>query len=189
MKTITVLPYDEVKYIKTISFDMDFCGRYYTAKVVYKRNLSANYPMDSTKRSKVDEIMCYFPEECYPKDAIDELILKSVLERFPSAKVHTKLMLCDCERDEIMRELSHYPQVSFQINIQPRIDDIQTIINMHKAGKIEWRVFIKSLPLYLTNSNESELFSNSGSIIYYDLDKENDMIQLEPTLLNEVTTF
>lgn len=172
--------------MKTISFDMDFCGRNYTAKIVYKRNPSAGYPMDGTKRSKVDEMMCYFPEECYPKDVIDELILKSVQERFPSAKVHTRLMLCDCEKEEITKELSNYPQVSFQINIQPRIDDLGAIMNM---GKMEWRVFLKSLPLYLTNSNETELFRNSGSIIYYDLDKENDLIQLEPTLLNEVTTF
>jgi hypothetical protein len=40
MKTITVLPVEEVKFVKTISLDMDFCGRNYTAKIVYKRNLS-----------------------------------------------------------------------------------------------------------------------------------------------------
>lgn len=186
MKTITVLPVEEVKFVKTISLDMDFCGRNYTAKIVYKRNLSPDYPMDSTKRSKVDEMMSYFPEECYPQDVIDGLIFKSVQERYPSAKVHTRLMLCDCERDEIIRELSNYPQETFHIRIHPRIDSIETIQNM---GKIEWRVFLKTLPLYLTNTTDRELFKNEGSILYYDLNKEAEMIQMEPTLLNEVTTF
>lgn len=186
MVTINVLPLNEIKYVKTICFDMNLCGRYYTAKIVYKRNLSENYQMDNTKRSKVDELMCFFPEESFPKDAIDELILKGVRERYPSAKVYTRLMMWDCERDEIIKELSNYSQEKFQINILPRMDDVDAIMQM---GKSSWRVFVKSLPLYLTNSNHRELFKNECSFLYYDLNKENEMIKLESVLLNEVTTF
>lgn len=186
MKTIKVLPLEEIKYVKTICFNMDFCGHNYTAKIVYKRNPSTEYKMDNTKRSKVDELMCFYPEECFPKDAIDELILKGVQERYPSAKAYTRLMLCDCEKEDITKELANYPRESFQINIQPRIDDIDAILQM---GKSTWRVFMKSLPLYLTNSTEVDLFKNEGSFLYYDLDKEDEMISMEPALLNEVTTF
>lgn len=76
--------------------------------------------------------------------------------------------------------------VSFQINIQPRIDDIDAVV---KSGKTSWRVFTKVLPLYLTNSKDTTLFQNEGSFIYYDLDREQDMISLEPQLLSEVTVF
>ena len=48
---------------------------------------------------------------------------------------------------------------------------------------------MKSLPLYLTNTKDREIFKNEGSFLYYDLDKEDEMISIEPVLLNEVTTF
>lgn len=186
MKTINVLPIEEIFYVKTISFSVAYFGRLYTGKVVYKRNLTEHYVMDDSKRSKIDKMFYYYPEDCYPKDIIDEIILQGITKRYPDARVHTQLMLCDVERDDIMTELSHYKKVDFQINIQPRVDDINALI---KTGKTTWRVFIKSLPLYLTNSGETELFRNEGSFIYYDLDKEDELIELEPTLLNEVTTF
>lgn len=186
MKTINVLPIEEIFYIKTIYFSVEYFGRLYTGKVVYKRNLSEHYVMDESKRSEIDKMFYYYPETCYPKDIIDEIILQGITKKYPNAKVHTQLMLCDVERDDIKNELSHYKKVDFQINIQPRVDDINALL---KTGKTTWRVFIKSLPLYLTNSDETELFRNEGSFIYYDLDKEDELIELEPTLLNEVTVF
>lgn len=186
MKTINVLSIEDIYYVKTISFSVEYYGRLYTGKVVYKRNLSEHYVMDESKRSEIDKMLCFYPENCYPKDIIDEIILQGISKKYPDAKVHTQLMLCDVERDDIVNELSHYKKVDFQINIQPRVDDINALI---KTGKTTWRVFIKSLPLYLTNSDETELFRSEGSFIYYDLDKEDELIELEPTLLHEVTIF
>ena len=116
MKTITVLPNNEIKYVKSIIFMVELFGRLYTGKIVYKRVPSDNYKK----------------------------------------------------------------------NIQPRIDDIDAVV---KSGKTSWRVFTKVLPLYLTNSKDTTLFQNEGSFIYYDLDREQDMISLEPQLLSEVTVF
>lgn len=56
-------------------------------------------------------------------------------------------------------------------------------------GKTEWRVITKELPLYITNTRDAEIFRNQGAFLYYDLDKEQELIDMEPLLLNEVTVF
>lgn len=43
MKTITVLPNNEIKYVKSIIFMVELFGRLYTGKIVYKREPSDNY--------------------------------------------------------------------------------------------------------------------------------------------------
>lgn len=186
MRTIHVLPQDQIKYVKTISFNVEYFGKYYFGKIVYKRNLSKTYKMDETKRSDIDRWLSFYPEECYPSDVIDKIILKGVREKYPTAQVNTKLMLCDVELEDITKELSNYTKETFVIHIQPRIDDIDAIL---KSGKTEWRVFAKGLPLYITNTKDTELFKNEGSFLYYPLDDEEKLVSLEPELLNEVTTF
>ena len=186
MKTIHVLPQEQIKYVKTISFNVEYFGKYYSGKIVYKRNLSETYKMDETKRTDIDRRLCFYPEECYPCDIIDKIILKGVREKYPMAKVNTKLMLCDVELEDITKELSNYVKETFVIYIKPRIDDIDAIL---KNGKTEWRVFEKELPLYVTNTQDTELFKNASSFLYYSIDAENDLIDMESELLNEVTTF
>ena len=57
-------------------------------------------------------------------------------------------------------------------------------------GGPEWiSVFEKELPLYVTNTQDTELFKNASSFLYYSIDAENDLIDMESELLNEVTTF
>ena len=186
MNTIHILPIKEIKFVKTISFDVELFGRIYSGKIVYKRNPTSTYRMDETKRSAFDQMICYYPEECYPYDIIDNIILKGVREKYTTARISTKLMLCDVEKEDIINQLKNYAKESFTIYIQPRIDDINAIIN---SGKTQWRMFTKVLPLYITNTRDTELFRNEGTILYYDLDSENDLIDLEPHLLNEVTVF
>lgn len=186
MSTINILPTDQIKYVKTISFDVQLLGNRYFAKIIYKRNPSATYRMDDTKRSAIDKMMCYYPEECYPKDEIDDIILKGVQKRYPAAKVSTQLMMFDVEFQRITQWLLNFSKESFLINIQPRIDDLDAIL---KSGKKQWRVFLKTLPLYILPAPTNDLFKNEGSVLYYDLDKENELIKLEPNLLGEVTTF
>lgn len=186
MKTIHVLPQDQIKYVKTISFNVEYFGKYYFCKIVYKRNLSEKYKMDETKRSDIDRWLSFYPEECYPSDVIDKIILKGVREKYPMAQVNTRLMLCDVELEDITKELSNYAKETFVIHILPRIDDIDAIL---KSGKTEWRAFAKELPLYVTNTKDTELFKNAGSFLYYSIDAEKDLIGMESELLNEVTTF
>ena len=95
-------------------------------------------------------------------------------------------MILDVEKANIEKELSNYKQEVFNLYIQPDIKDVNALLKM---GKTQWRVFIKKLPIYLTNSIQLLPFQNEGSILYYDLAMEQDLIALEPTLLNEVTTF
>lgn len=186
MKQVNVLPNDEIKYVKTISFSKSFMGQEYTAKIVYKRNPSANYTMDYSKQTPVERLMYYYNEDCYPCDVIDKIILNGIRQNYPEARVSTSLMILDVEKTTIEKELSNYKKEEFIINIQPDIKDLDALL---KTGKTQWRVFLKKLPIYVTNSLDSQFFKNEGSILHYELDKEQEMISLEPSLLNEVTTF
>ena len=186
MITFNVLPIEEIKFVKTIIFYVEFLGKKSIAKIVYKRNPSSLYKIDETKRSEIDKMMYFYPEECYPKDAIDEMIYAGIKSKYPSAQVHTKLMLCDVEKERIENELSQYQKETFQINIQPLIRDLDDVV---MSGKTQFRVFQKNLPLYIIHSADADIFKFDGSFAYYELDKENEMIALEPTLLNEVTSF
>ena len=177
---------NEIKFVKTISYEKNYLDRIYTAKIVYKRNPSLEYKMDYSMATPFERQMYYYSEECYPHDLIDDIILKGIQQNYPGARVSTMLMLCDVEKENIEKELNTYIRSEFQINIQPNITDVNEIIKM---GKTQWRVFVKTLPVYLTNSKEIELFRNEGSFLYYNLDRENELIELEPTLLNEVMTF
>ena len=183
MKTINVLPIEEIKYIKTISFDVEVDGELCSALIVYKRNLSKDYAMDESKRSDTDRLLCYFPEECYPKDTVDEVILGAIKEVCPGARVSTKLMLCDIEKENLERLLSTYSKHSFKIAIMPHIKDVAAVL---KSGKTSWRVFEKILPLYVHLRKQTIDYIRNISTIYYDVENEDKMIEMEPTLLNEV---
>ena len=54
MRTIQVLPQEQIKYVKTISFNVEYFGKYYSGKIVYKRNLSETNKMDETKRTDIN---------------------------------------------------------------------------------------------------------------------------------------
>lgn len=186
MIQVNVLPANEIKYVKTISFTKTFQNQLFTAKIVYKRNPSDQYKMDDSKQTPFEKMMYFYNEECYPHDLIDEIILRGILKNYPDAQVSTSLMLLDVEKENIEKELSNYKQEEFNLYIQPDIKDVNALLKM---GKTQWRVFIKKLPIYLTNSTLSLPFQNECSILYYDLAMEQNLIALEPTLLNEVTTF
>ena len=183
MKTINVLPIEEIKYIKTISFDVEVDGELCPALIVYKRNLSKDYAMDDSKRSDTDRMLYYYPEECYPKDAVDEVILGAIQEVCPGARVSTKLMLCDIEKENLEKLLSSYSKHSFKIAIMPHIKDLDAVL---KSGKTSWRVFEKELPLYVHLRKRNNDYIRNISTIYYDIENEDKMIEMEPTLLNEV---
>ncbi len=183
MKTINVLPINEIKYVKIISFDIEVDGELCPALIVYKRNLSKDYAMDDSKRSDTDRVLYYYPEECYPKDAVDEVILGAIKEVCPGARVSTKLMLCDIEKENLEKLLSTYSEHSFKIAILPHIKDIDSVL---RSGKTSWRAFEKILPLYVHLRKQSIDYIRNISTIYYDIENEGKMIEMEPTLLNEV---
>ena len=187
MKTINVLPYEEIKFVKIISFEIEVDGELRPAIIAYKRELSEQYSLDESKRSELDRLLFFYPEESYPRDEVDGLILEAVKEAYPSAKVSTSLMLCDFEKEQLRRMLSSYSSNhSFHINILPRVSSIEDVI---KSGKTSWRVFEKHLPLFVQLKNERVTYIRDMATIFYDIENEEKMLALEPTLLKDVMWF
>ena len=183
MKTMNVLPVEEVKYVKIISFDVEVDGESCPALIVYKRNPSKDYTMDDSKRLDTDRMLYYYPEECYPKDAVDEVILGAIKEVCPGARVSTSLMLCDIEKENLEKFLSTYSKHCYMIVILPHIKDQDSVL---RSGKTSWPIFEKELPLYVHLRKHNNEYIRNISTIYYDVENEDRMIEMEPTLLNEV---
>lgn len=183
-KTINVLPDNEIKYVKTISFDVVMFNQLYSGKIIYMRNPSSAYRMDDSKRTEFQRQLLYYPEACYPSDILDDIIFEGVKAKYPGARVSSKLMLCDCDKELLMTKLNNWAKESFTLYIKPKID-IDAILS---SGKTQWRVFMKQLPLYLINTRDTQLFKNEAAFFYYDLEKESEMIELEAELLNDVIT-
>ncbi len=64
MIQVNVLPANEIKYVKTISFTKTFQNQLFTAKIVYKRNPSDQYKMDDSKQTPFEKMMYFYNEEC-----------------------------------------------------------------------------------------------------------------------------
>ena len=186
MKQINVLPLEEIKYVKIISFEVEVNGELRPAIIAYKRSPSKQYTMDESKRSDLDRLLYVYPEESYPRDKVDELILEVIKDACPDAKVSTSLMLCDVEKEHLERLLSSYSKRSFTIDILPRVRNFEDVIN---SGKTSWRCFEKKLPLYVHLKKEDVLYIRDTSTIYYDIENEENMQDLEPTLLGDVLWF
>ena len=95
-------------------------------------------------------------------------------------------MLCDVEKEHLERLLSSYSKWSFIINILPRVRNLDEVI---KSGKTSWHCFEKKLPLYVHLKNKDVLYIRDTSTIYYDIENEENMQDLETTLLGDVMWF
>ena len=183
MKTVKVLPYEEIKFVKFIAFEVEVDGVLCTAQIVYRRNPSENYTLDDSKRSNLDRLLYYYPEECYPQDDVDVIILNAIKEVYPEASLSTRFMLCNVEKEEIERILSTYTKTNFKIVILPRIRDWVDVIS---SGKTSWLGFEKELSLFVHLKKQNNEYIHNISTVYYDVENEDKMIEMEPTLLNEV---
>lgn len=97
-EVIRVLSIDDLNVLKTITFSKKLAGgRVQQAEILYLRKLSSTYRMSQKEvvdeKERFERLLKGTPEEEYPQDELDELILESVKIQFKNAKVRSKLML------------------------------------------------------------------------------------------------
>lgn len=181
---ITVLPQDEIRFVKTISVVQEIGGVPHRAEMIYLRRPASDYKMKQA--SNPDENLYYgIKEEQYPSDIIDDLILEGVKKVYSEVYVRTSLLLFNTELDHYKRILPNFRKESFTIQVNPHIDDIEEVI---ASGKVSFPVFFKDFLLYCF-PHETQFFQNGLSILEYAIDKETEITDLWNKLEKEVEFF
>lgn len=103
---IRLLSTDNLNVLKRIVFSRKLSdNRVQQAEILYLRKLSADYRMNEKEvvdeRERLERLMKGTPEEEYPKDDLDGLILESVKNQFGNAKVRSKLILFSTDLDDL----------------------------------------------------------------------------------------
>ncbi len=105
-EVIRVLSTDDLNVLKKITFSKKLeDNRVQQAEILYLRRLSASYRMSQKEvvdeKERFERLLKGTPEEEYPQDELDQLILTSVKKQFKNAKVRSKLMLLSTDLDDL----------------------------------------------------------------------------------------
>ena len=105
-EVIRVLSTDNLMVLKRISFSRKLHDdREQKAEILYLRKLSSTYRMDQKEivdeKERFERLLKGTPEEEYPKDELDRIILEAVKCQFKNAIVHSKLILFSTDLDEL----------------------------------------------------------------------------------------
>lgn len=130
-EVIRVLSVDDLNVLKRISFSKKLGdNRVQQAEVLYLRKLSSTYRMNQKEvvdeKERFERLLKGTPEEEYPQDELDQLILTSVKKQFKNAKVRSKLMLLSTDLDD----LQYYKDihcVNTTLLVTPDLSNIPTV--------------------------------------------------------------
>lgn len=120
---IVQLPLENLRVIKTIHLNTkDFLE----SEIVYLRKFGENYHMSTspilTEQERFNRMLNGTPEDEYPQDDLDKLILHTVLMQYPEAEVKSKLLLFDVDLLDI-RHLKDKRKNRFSIHAVSTIYD------------------------------------------------------------------
>ena len=125
---IAFLPVDYIRVVKTI----DLCAEgYFDARIVYLRRFyGEGYRMQQhtevTQEDRFNRLLNGTPQNEYPSDYLDELILKEIREVYPNAYLKNKLLLFDVDLLNYRLEKENRTQtinLELQLYTKERNDD------------------------------------------------------------------
>lgn len=191
---IRILSVNNWNVLKTINLRKDIGNnREVSASLMYLRSFSGEYRMRQNKvvneKEKMKRLLYGIPEEEYPSDILDELILHGVQRSYPDAKMKSRLILFSSEINDI-QIISQYWKNDAEILIGPDLLSYDILVQQY-ARQFQC---IK-LPLQIYGDNkyfkpyfENEFFeaySNVGSWV----NDYSSVLNLAKTTLKPVSTL
>jgi len=124
-KTIRSLPNVSWKVIKRITVKNN---QIVLGEIMYLRDFSPNYKMSSpTVRSEQEKWNIFLngiPQDEYPNDQLDDLILKKIKEMYPQTNgFNSALLLFNVELRDLKKKYGNYYLHSFNILVEPKWDE------------------------------------------------------------------
>lgn len=182
--TVSFLPMDRIRIVKRIEVNITSNNDCCQATVLYLRKFNENYKMLRNRSYDEKVNNCRFiygtSEEEYPRDELDDLIIKAIKEKYQDSKVVSSLLLFPSDVDDYQRFWSLHKKSDSIIFLEPDQATLDygmiNLINGMKVPNIKLEMFlyrhINNCQLY----NEFILFydflewRNIGSIIDDKLD-------------------
>lgn len=151
-EVIRVLSTDDLKVLKRISFSRKLHdNREQKADIMYLRKLSATYRMTQKEvvdeKERIERLLKGTPEEEYPRDELDEMILEAVKKQFRNAKVHSKLILFSTELDDL-QIYKDVHRVQANLLVSP---DFSNMTNVELSMQNGLEMFNVNLDVYVEN--------------------------------------
>ena len=130
-EVIRVLSTNDLNVLKKITFGKKMPdNRIQQAEILYLRKLSSTYRMSQKEvveeKERFERLLKGTPEEEYPQDELDILILNSVKKQFKNARVHSKLMLLSTELDDL-QSYKNIHCVHTSLLVSPDLTDLPEI--------------------------------------------------------------
>lgn len=162
---IRVLSDSKICIIKRLFVNAGYLGRKYNAYFCYLRRFTDDYKMKNeenlSEQERFNRILNGIPEESYPSDLLDEMIINAVNLLYPNVKTNSKVLLLNSELKELRREVRQQHRI-FQVFVQP---DVNTIPS-HLMGIINGMPILNlPLQLFYTPLFEQDAFREASSTI------------------------
>ena len=176
------LPFDEIRFIKSISVEDKLHEEPFFGEIIYVRKASEHYwykpiPENLTWQERFERDVNGRPEDEYPSDLLDKLILKGVRTVYPHATIITKGVNFDIERDEYKKYLSIHKEVKQGLVISPTAAGL-TIGDLERYAGKEYAAYNRPLSLYYIGEKALDVFMNKEYHIYYPLSIASDVEEL-----------
>jgi len=176
------LPFEEIRFIKSISVEEKRYEEPFFGEIIYVRKASEHYwykpiPEGLTWQERFERDLNGRPEDEYPSDLLDKLILKGVRTVYPHATIITKGVNFDIERDEYKKYLSIRKEVKQGLIISPTAAGL-TIGDLERYAGKEYAAYNRQLSLYYIGEKTQDVFMNREYHIYYPLSIASDVEEL-----------
>lgn len=127
-RVIRFLENDKISVIKRIAVEKKMSwGGIAHADIIYLRRFTEQYKMQKkevqTEQERFHRMLTGIPEEEYPNDILDDVILKGVESVFPNPQKKSQILLLNTELQDLKRELERSKK-AINIRIEPEFSDL-----------------------------------------------------------------
>lgn len=127
-RVIRFLENDKISVIKRIAVEKKMSwGGIAHADIIYLRRFTEQYKMQKkevqTEQERFHRMLTGIPEEEYPNDILDDVILKGVESVFPNPRKKSQILLLNTELQDLKRELERSKK-AINIRIEPEFSEL-----------------------------------------------------------------
>ena len=168
-RVIRILSDDKICVVKRVDVERIIPnGGIAHGEIVYLRKFTEQYTMKQkeleSEQEKFHRMVFGIPEEEYPSDILDDVILKGIEKVFPNPRKKSQILLLNTELQDLRIEL-HKDRKTIHILIEPVFEELS-----EQLGQLVYPINLLSIPL--------SLYYDSNRIIQDYITDENTSVQM-----------
>lgn len=125
-EVIRSLEFTNCKVLKRISFNVPSGQIHMPGCIMYLRNFLPDYKMNCRKPQNQEEEFRRFlhgiPQEEYPRDEVDDIIMESVASKYPDSEPHSSLLIFSSELRDLKEYIGRSIHHKAHIVVEPSAD-------------------------------------------------------------------